>query len=142
MEEKKGNSENLATEKDWLLQTVIQLVNNNEGLTFGLTIITHGQIVSGNIIGGKKYFENLGKEIELGLGTDNDENPISEQFKKIGDDVYSEEKQKIDGSPAYIHFGDAKFYFANGEPIPGNKGLLWRGRLSEISGFNIGKLEL
>lgn len=43
-------------------------------------------------------------------------------------------------SPMLIHLKDARFFHAAGKPIPNNRGVWWRGRLSQVSGFMLGTL--
>lgn len=124
-------------EKDWFLETLVNIVNNND-LSIGLTIVTHGFLVSGDIIGGKIYFEDFGKEMQSIVSETSEGVSISEHFKKMGDEIYSEEK--MDKNPSFIHFKNAKFFHTSGEPVPNNRGVLWRGKISEVSGYSLGKL--
>mgnify|MGYP003635604363 CR=1 FL=1 len=141
MEDKKEDLKNeiIKTEKDWFLQDLVGMVNNSN-LTIGLTIVTHGFLVSGTLIGGKQYFIGFGEEMDTGIGETDNGKTIRENFEKIGTEIYSEEKQKKDGNPTFIHFKEAKFFHPNGNPIPGNRGVWWRGRISEVSGFSLGTL--
>lgn len=124
-------------ERDWFLQTLVNIANKSD-LSIGLTIITHGFLVSGEVIGGKTYFEKFGEEMGTLVSETTEGISVSEHFKKMGDDVYSEEK--IDDNPSFIHFKNAKFFQTSGEPIPNNRGVLWRGKISEVSGYSLGKL--
>jgi hypothetical protein len=46
-----------------------------------------------------------------------------------------------DVPPAYyVHLMDARFFNTTGNPIPGNRGVWWRARLAEVSGFSMGVL--
>jgi len=40
--------------------------------------------------------------------------------------------------PQYIHLSGAKFFNPEGNSLPTNQGVLWRGRVTEIGGFNLG----
>ncbi|MBP0716154.1 hypothetical protein J8I33_22850 [Burkholderia sp. AcTa6-5] len=42
--------------------------------------------------------------------------------------------------PQYIHIKGARFFSNSGNPIPGNGGVWWRGRISEVDGFCLGEL--
>jgi len=42
--------------------------------------------------------------------------------------------------PEYIHLADTRLYHHSGKAIPNNDTVLWRGRLSDISGFYFGAL--
>jgi hypothetical protein len=135
------NNENklepIKVEKDWFLQNIVEMVNSTNITSIGFTVLTHGFLVSGDLIGGKEYFREFGTEMSMISTTPQD---TIEAFSKIGDNVYSDENR--DGDPSYVHFKDAKFFHPNGKPIPDNRGVLWRGRISEISGFSLGKLSV
>lgn len=137
MDEKeiKTQSCNNVIDKDWLLQSFVDVVNNNSGSTIGITLTTHGFLISGDLIGGKEYFDELGR-----LLGNISEAKVHDHYKKMGEEIYSEENQKNESGPSLLHLKNAKFYNATGESIPSNSGTLWRGKISEISGFTLGKL--
>lgn len=123
-------------DKDWFLQSLISMVNAG-GISFGVTLNVGGFLVSGTLIGGKEYFEGFGEEFESGLkGLDSAGN-IKAAFAKNGEIYTSEEDSP---PPSYVHIKGARFFNTNGDPIPGNKGVWWRGRVSEVDGFFLGLL--
>ncbi|HEB27724.1 MAG TPA: hypothetical protein ENI05_08095 [Porticoccus sp.] len=123
-------------DKDWFLQNLINMVNSGE-LKFGITLNVGGFLVSGNLIGGKHYFEGFGADFASGFSGDEVEDEIKNAFAKNGE-IYSSEEEP--SPPIYVHIEDAKFFNTNGAPIPENKGVWWRGRVSEVSGFSLGSL--
>jgi len=137
-ENKVETKENLI-EKDWFLQSLVNLSNKGDA-TIGLTVITHGFLVSGDLVGGKEYFSGFGEDYTSGVKDDETKKSILKNFKDVGEKVYGSEKLDTMTDPSYIHIKGAKFFHPNGNPIPGNRGVWWRGRLSEISGFSLGKL--
>ncbi|AHV94489.1 hypothetical protein [Bordetella holmesii] len=48
--------------------------------------------------------------------------------------------QPVDPRPNYIHLSDALFFTTDGEPIS-LQPTLWRGRLAQVDGFILGKLQ-
>jgi len=129
----------LGHERDWFLQTLVNMANNSSstGLV-GITLLTHGFLVSGDLVSGREYFKGFAEDFASGFGDINNETAttIKENFINMGNQVY--DKIKNDDNPpppTYIHLNNAKFFHPNGNPIPFNKGVWWRGRLSEISGF-------
>ena len=142
-------SETLAyhQDKDTFLQEVVRFANL--GLGIGVTLVAEGALISGTLIGGKQYFESLGKAVSGGTATGfGDEFDV---LKTLGDsfatralryvrpDDAGDEWELPD--PAYVHLENARLYSPGGEPIPSGKGMLWRGKINAISGFSIGSFD-
>jgi len=134
------NQTDTLTNNDWFLVSFVNIANevSSAGL-MGITLLTHGMLVSGNLVSGQEYFKGFAEDFVTGFQDPESETAIQmkESFIKTGDEVYNKSKSE---TPSYIHLRDAKFFHPNGNPIPSNKGVWWRGRLSEISGFNLGSL--
>jgi hypothetical protein len=113
---------------DWLLQVLLTLPNND--VVFPVTVLTHGFLISGNIISGKEYFHRIGAQMLP---------EADSPFKEIAQKVYGDASD-TNQSPSFIHLGDAKVFHNAGRPIPGNQVSLWRIRLIEISAFMLGQL--
>ena len=130
-------------DKDWFLQRLVNIVNSG-GVNFGITLNVSGFLVSGNLIGGKEYFEGCSADFASGLASGESAGIVKKtiaEFIASGGDIYtSDEDEKRQISPSYVHLRNAKFYNTNGNPIPSNRGVLWRGRISEVSGFALGSL--
>lgn len=130
-----------ADNRDWFLSTIISSVNGND-TEIPITLNTGGFLVSGLLISGHKYFDGLAE-----LLTENSKNVklvnvLKEGFSKLGETLYNQNKDAEIKNRGinYIHLRNAKFFNTNSNPIPGNQGVFWRGRLSEISGFCLGIL--
>lgn len=138
-EREKEDRINNPSEEDWFLQTIVKMVNIDSSAEFGITLNVGGFLVSGILVGGKQYFEGLAEYISSGV----DEKEAAEGIKKtLGKpkEIYGHETSK-NSLPSYIHLKEAKFYNTQGNPpIPGNQGVWWRGRISEVQGFMFGKL--
>jgi hypothetical protein len=122
--------------KDWFLGTLNNMVNSNN-ITIGITIITHGYMISGHLAGGKQYFDAIGNEFSSLLNSGN----VEDSLTGLADRIYNSESDNVKNGPLssdYIHIRDAKFYKAEGSPISSDTVIWWRGRLSEVSGFSIG----
>lgn len=122
--------------KDWFLSTLNNMVNSNN-ITIGITIITHGYIISGHLTGGRQYFEAVGNEFSSLLNSEN----VEDSLTGLANRIYNNESDNVKNGPLssdYIHIQDAKFYKAEGSPIGADTMVWWRGRLSEVSGFSIG----
>jgi hypothetical protein len=128
---------------DWFLSQLLGLFNRLK-LEMGISITVGGVLISGTVIDGATYF----KEVAKGFASGRSNIPrVNEFFAKFAEDystIYdATEEEKADlfsAHPAnYIHLKDAKF-FTPGGVLPGNQGLLWRGRLAAVEGFTFGVL--
>jgi hypothetical protein len=139
MTEDKGEpEENL----DGFLQYFVRLVNRS-GLEIGITLNVSGLTISGQLISSKSYFEGLIQEMSS-ANTDNQVKlAFQEAFRKIGG-IYSQmddEDNENQTFPTYIHLRNAKMLLASGQIIRTKRGVLWRGRLSEVDGFCLGAMD-
>jgi hypothetical protein len=148
-EQNEGAQEDQASEviahlddKDWFLQQVIATANL--GLSMGLTITLGGTVISGQLISGRQYFEELSDQIKGGST-----NMGNETLEMLGDNwkmltqIYDKpEGAGDDWQPApagYIHMRQAKIYTPGQHPLPGGQGLLWRGKVAAVDGFALGQ---
>jgi hypothetical protein len=127
---------------DWLLQMLVDMVNNNADMELPITLHVEGLLVSGNLVGGVKYFEGFATDFAESFATNPEiSKGIRESVSKFGEIYKATGKEDADGPlPTYIHLKQARFFNTSGMPIPANKGVWWRGRLSEVSGFILGSL--
>ena len=122
---------------DWFLQGLINLVNNpeNSSLEIGITVLAGGLLVSGYLVNGARYFEGFASDFVTIFPPDSAEG-VRSSLSSYGD-IYKGEQDTL---PMFIHLKDARFFSTAGNPIPANRGVWWRGRVSEVSGFMIGTL--
>lgn len=125
---------------DWLLQQLVLLADT--GLEMPITLQVSGLLVSGLLVDNQKYFDGFGSDLASGFQEAQIAEGLKELISKYGDAV---KKNIEDGAsepprPKYIHLRNAKFFNTSGNPIPANRGVWWRGRLCEVSGFIIGSL--
>ena len=126
-------------DKDWFLQQFVHFANLSN-IAIGVTLNVGGFLISGLLIGGKEYFDNIGDEFLGSNPTDKNVIQMKEDlFVKAGD-MYSSDKYRSSPNIGYIHLKDAKCFNTAGNPIPHNRGVFWRGRLEEVSGFSLGLL--
>lgn len=123
-------------EKDWFLQDLIEIANSGK-MSFDITLTVGGFLVSGTLIGGKEYFEGFGEEFSFGLKGEAAEK-VKAAFSKNGE-MYSTSTGPA-MPPSYVHLKNAHFFHTSGTPVPENRGVWWRGRVSEIAGFSLGAL--
>lgn len=134
-------------QKDWFLQSLVNLVNTAQGTTtISLTIFSKGIILSGNLINGMTYFEEQSEiwaEATVRAGVDNTIEDGRKLFTDIAEAVYGPMVQAEPGEyeDPYIHMKVLRVYMGNSPLESGqNGGFLWRGRISEVDGFTLGTM--
>jgi hypothetical protein len=130
---------------DGFLQSLVSIVND-ESASIPITLSVGGLLVSGDLIGGKTYFNEFAHQFKDGFGDISSETAatIEESFKRLGD-VYDPIRKESQGNaaipkPHLIHLKDAQMYPSGARPQASEKGVLWRGRLEAIDGFSLGRL--
>jgi hypothetical protein len=131
------------TTDDWLLDTLVRLVNSTPDAAFGITLNVAGVIVSGHLISGRDYMERLGRDLTDGVRSSGTAPEhvvrIVDGFNKLGETQYGGE---IDQQPpaGYIHLRDAIFFAPNQGQVSTLDAALWRGKLASVDGFAFGVL--
>lgn len=138
MAEKAEEHTPFAVPHDWFLQSLVNMAN--DGFEVGITLQVSGLLVSGVLAGGKSYFEGFAEEFSSRFNDPESAKFMRGHFTNYGD-IYKKEDGAPPTSPQYIHLKNARFFNTSGNPIPGNRGVWWRGRISEVAGFTLGSLE-
>ena len=132
---------------DCFLQSLVSIVNDEPACIL-ITLSVGCLLISGDMIGGKTYFDKFARQFKDGFRNISSEtaSTIEEAFKRLGD-VYDPIQNESQGSaprpkPHLIHLKDAQIYQSGASPAPSEKGGLWRGRLEAVDGFSLGKLPL
>ncbi len=128
-----------APPKDWFLQFLVNMANKNR-FELGITLNVGGILISGTLAGVKQYFADFGSDFAASFDAGKGSEEVKATFKKIGDECVCVSNAEPAESPSYIHLKDARFLDAQGNSIQGNRGVWWRGRLSEVQGFVLGTL--
>jgi hypothetical protein len=127
-------------ETDWFLQSLVKMVNGFT-IEFGITLQVSGMLVSGNLVSGEKYFEGFAADFS---GPFNAEPEVAESIRKnfssYGEIYRVDNDEATRPLPQFIHLKNARFFNTADKPIPGNTGVWWRGRISEVGGFSLGSL--
>jgi hypothetical protein len=124
---------------DTFLQGLVDTVNIR-GFEIGITLHVGGFLVSGKMVGVDKYFEGFASAFTAGWTDEEAASSMREQLTALGKGSVGDEAAADRLLPQCIHLSDAHFFNTNGNPIPGNRSVLWRGRLSEVAGFSLGTL--
>lgn len=115
------------------LQLLVSICTNYEN-EIHVTLTVGGIIISGSISSGAKYMKHLGDSLSGG----DSESPLSKVYERQSQS-FNEEQIEI-GKFHYIHLKDAKFFATNGKSIPSSDGVWWRGKISDVQGFSLGKI--
>lgn len=115
-------------DKDFALENLVKIVN--AGLTLGITLTVHGNIVTGNMVSGKEYMESV-------VNTFKDINEHGEALASIYrsySSIYDGEDET--GPVEFVHLKDAVIFQGT---IRHNVGL-WRGKINTVDGYSFGYL--
>src|ERR1700760_2195739 len=132
----------VAAQHDWFLRSLVNIANTS-ALNFGVTLQVSGFLVSGVVVSGKAYFAAMGEQIAAGYA----ETPeIAAHMRKMFatfESAYPNDQGQGDQPvPQFIHLQNARFFSTDSNPVPGNAGIWWRGRISEVSAVVIGILNV
>jgi len=122
---------------DWLLQNLVSLAKRAASLD--VTLQTSGGIVSGSIVSGERYIEPLAERSRAAVHDDDGGmyEAIAKYFEDFAEVVKADDEDS-DG-PYFIHLANATIATGSGQ-TPLSKGVLWRGKLSDVAGFSFGRL--
>lgn len=123
---------------DHVLQYLVHLANL--GFEIGITLSTNAGIITGTLIGGAAYFDQLEQSFTEHLNEEV-KAPVKMVFE-LWRQPYKEQPEgdvdDHDDLPLFIHLKDAKTVSA-GRYVPA-QGALWRGKITEVIGFSFGAL--
>ncbi|MGV9543801.1 hypothetical protein ACWEQA_04085 [Nocardia sp. NPDC004085] len=129
---------------DPVLADLVQLINLLGDTEIGITVHAAGAVISGALISGRRHFDLMIAAIRsspsaISTAFGDWFEPVATRYR---DDENRSKQVDEDAQPqplppvAFIHLRDAKtFAPGGGTPLVSN---LWRGRLSEISGWSLG----
>ncbi|KGK58581.1 hypothetical protein FHR53_000663 [Xanthomonas arboricola] len=126
---------------DWYLQKLVGIANSSDA-QFGITLFVDGIIVSGQLVSGKQYFEAFAQEFSAAYPGDAEEREEIRRAFASHASIYDSEDdaQQSSAPPQFIHLIDARCFSPAGQPLPSNRGVLWRGKVNAVSGFTLGSL--
>lgn len=119
---------------DWLLQKVVSW-SNKSGRELSITLHTPSGVVSGTLITHKTYFKAFADEY-LGGTTGDGAEKLRDMIAAYG--VPSQEKEDPYDDVQFIHMKNAQFFVPGQHPMP-SSGILWRGKISTVCSFNLGR---
>ncbi|MEN1970607.1 gas vesicle accessory protein GvpU [Lentibacillus sp. N15] len=121
-----------AVVKDNILETFVKAANNH-GFELDISLLVNGAIVTGTMISAKDYFENLSESFADGNEVAQE---LGEKLSKTSESADS----NSEGEAHFIHLKKTKIYCGDAKPTPSKGDILWRGKLSEVDSFFLGKI--
>ena len=127
---------------DWFLAFLIGMAE--KGIEMGLAIMLDGQTITGTVIGGRKYMDELAAGIKTATFTgDGDPNVwretianAFEEFKKIYPEAATFD-DSLEARRSFLHLKDVRILNGNQEPIRAGN---WRIQLAKVSGVSLGSI--
>lgn len=120
------------TEKDSVLEFFVQASNKHD-FSLDLTLNVNGLMVTGTLVSAGEYFDTLSESFD-----DDSEvsQKLSEELTKAGEAVGGSSVPDAQ----FVHLKDANVYCGDSKPTPSKGSILWRGKLSEVDGFFLGRI--
>jgi len=130
---------------DWFLSYLIGFADDL-GSELGITLVVGGTYLTGTLISGRTYFEELGAMMKKigGQGTDNGLTSLGEQYEQFATLVpkLAENEEWKPRPRAYIHLRNVKMLISENKFAPTTEAVLWRGKLSAVEGFIVGTMSI
>lgn len=125
------------------------LLAAERGRHVGLTVSVNGSVVSGRLVGAVEYFRALADEFMGSEGSTGMDELFAESFRNVVDDAHRSVQDALtglmDGTDAertveFLHLTDARYVSGSAFLPHGRHGVLWRCRVSDVSGWSMGDL--
>jgi len=125
-------SSSSGTTKDNILEFFVKAANIHD-FTLDITLNVKGAVITGTIVSAKEYFETLSEIFDDGNEV---AQKLSEQLSRAGESAHSDGSSEAN----FIHMKETKVYCGDSKSTPSKGEILWRGKLSEVDGFFLGKI--
>ncbi|WRP06534.1 gas vesicle accessory protein GvpU [Rossellomorea aquimaris] len=120
------------TGKDSILEFFVQATNKHD-FSLDITLNVNGAVITGTLVSAKEYFDSLSETFEDGSEV---AQKLSEELAKAGEAI--DDNQSAEAH--FIHLKNTKVYCGDSKPTPSKGKIMWRGKLSEVDGFFLGKI--
>lgn len=120
--------------KDSALIDIVRMANIGAGL--GITLVVEGQVIFGDLISGKNYFEILSQKMLSAGGSPELAKVISNEFAHFGDEHYGVDAGDMPLN--YLHIKNYAFLKGDGYPV-NYPDTVMRISIEKVSGYAIGR---
>ena len=116
--------------KDSILEFIVKFSEGEDPLETAVTLTVGGLLISGHVISKAKYMQHniLTEKIQEG---------IEQAIAASGEEAPSD-----DGERHFIHLRDARYFSPGQPPTPSNEKITCRIKLSNVSAFHLGYLDV
>lgn len=130
------NHSETTTNGDWILVELVGQVNISN-LEIGIVLNFGGEILSGTLVGGTRYFDELKRQMMAAGKIDDSLHSALEKIVDQGKSLYNvAAEDSTKRPPEYLHLIDV--YFPSKVSELGSVKLsTWRGKISNVSGFEL-----
>ena len=138
-EEQIGKPKQEGVGVDWFLQLLVRWTNQGQ-LLYPITLLVDGLLVSGYLAEAKEYFDAMQEEWDQAIHGQTKKVSL---FREIGETVREAQEAAAETFaplPQFIHLKEARIFHPAGSPVPTNRMIWWRGRITEVDGFFLGTL--
>lgn len=125
-----------------MLTVLVNAVNKGETANLGVSLLVGGSWLTGSMIGGRMWFDQLAQMVDAQTGSDG-----GQLFHMIGEAAYPSESERsaagrapLDADPGFLHLRDARLLTGAAVRVPDPGGLV-RVKLSSIDGWSVGILD-
>ncbi|MDV2684655.1 gas vesicle accessory protein GvpU [Alkalihalophilus lindianensis] len=126
-------SDEVSARKDSILQFFVQAANKHN-FSLDITLNVKGSLISGTLVSAKEYLDELSESFEGG----------NEVAQKVSNELSKASEEAESGSSlpevSFIHMKHTKVFIGDSKSTPSTGKILWRGKLSEVDGFFLGKI--
>lgn len=112
----------------------------NAGIETAVTLAVGGFLISGFLVSGKRYFEYFASDAALA----SIEGEAKEEMRKFLLSFETLYEPAPEGEqrplPVFLHLRDARYFHNSGNALPSDRGIWWRGRISDVHGITLGAM--
>jgi hypothetical protein len=129
---------------DWLLAWVVSLAER--GLEMGITLSVGGSLITGTVISGRTYFEQMSEAMKSANYSGEPADDVPEIMAKsflAFTKIYPADRAEVDWDahkPAFIHLRHATILKSETH-YPSGDGTYFRAKLASVDGFLVGTLD-
>ncbi|SFJ46438.1 hypothetical protein SAMN04487936_102273 [Halobacillus dabanensis] len=116
---------------DNILRNFVKAANKGD-FSLDITLNLHGALITGTTVSAQKYLQSLSGTFE---GGDEIAQELSRKLSQASEANFSQEEVQ------YIHLENAQVYNGDAQPTPSEGTFYWRGKLDEVDGFFLGKID-
>ena len=127
---------------DLVLVALVKAVNKGETSNLGVSLLVGGSWLTGSMIGGRMWFDELGRLIDAQTGSDG-----GQLFHLIGETAYPSESERaaagqepLETEPGFLHLRHGRLLTGAAVRVPEPGGLV-RVRLASVDGWLVGILD-